>query len=168
MNCSHVLGLIDAGPFVEYPREHREAARRHALRCATCGPALRTSETITSRLAALPQPAPPRDLAPGVLARIARVDAPATAAVSPPIAARGASFRPFTAVAVLGAGTALVSGFLVPGASSIDVQSLGFARSSTGLVVMPATFAGALGLAGGLALYALGLFMPLASERRHD
>jgi hypothetical protein len=30
-----------------------------------------------------------------------------------------------------------------------------------GLVVMPATIAGAMGLAGGLALYALGLFMPL-------
>ena len=168
MNCSHVLGLIDAGPFADYPRAHREAARRHALQCATCGPALRASETMTAGLAALPQPAPPRDLAAGVLARIARLDPPATATVSTPIAARRASSRPFPALAVLGAGTAVAIGFMVPGASSIDVQSLGFARTGTGLVVMPATIAGALGLAGGLALYALGLFMPLALERRGD
>jgi membrane protein YqaA with SNARE-associated domain len=31
-----------------------------------------------------------------------------------------------------------------------------------GLVVMPATVAGAMSLAGSLALYALGLFLPLA------
>jgi hypothetical protein len=168
VNCSHVLGLIDAGPFADYPRVHREAARQHALRCATCGPALRASEAITARLAAVPQPAPPRDLAADVLARIARLDAAATAAGSAPLDARRASLHPFRAFAVLGAGTAVAIGFLVAGAASIDVQSLGFARTTTGLVVMPATIAGALGLAGGLALYTLGLFMPLASERRHD
>ena len=161
MNCSHVLGLIDAGPFADYPREHRDAARRHALSCPTCGPALLATETIDTGLAALPQPAAPRDLAANVMARIARIDELPIAGPAPAVA-RPSSLRWDPALAAVGAGTALAVGVLVSGVSPIDVQSLGFARTSTGLVVMPATIAGAMGVSGGLALYALGLFLPVA------
>lgn len=160
MNCSHVLGLIDAGPLANYPREHRDAARRHALGCPTCGAALLASEAIDTALAALPRPAAPRDLAAGILARIARMDELPSASLRATSVARASSLRWYPALAAVGAGTALAIGALVSG--PIDLQSLGFARTSMGLVVMPVTIAGAMGLAGGLALYALGVFMPLA------
>ena len=162
MNCAHVLALIDAGPFADYPRAHRDAARQHAISCPTCGPALIASETIDMGLAALPQPPAPRDLAAGVMARIARLDEPSTAFVNSRGVARPSSLRWYPALAAVSAGTALAIGVLSSGASPIDPQSLGFARTSMGLVVMPATIAGAMGLAGSLGLYALGLFLPLA------
>ena len=162
MNCSHVLGLIDAGPFADYPRQHRDAARRHALSCPTCGPALLASETIDMGLAGLPRPAAPRDLAAGVLARIARLDEPPAASVPAPGEARSSFLRGYPALAAVGAGAALAIGVLISGTPPIDPRSLGFARTSMGLVAMPATIAGAIGLAGSLALYALGLFLPLA------
>ena len=161
MNCSHVIGLIDASSFADYPRDHRDAARHHALSCPTCGPALLASEAIDAGLAALPQPAAPLDLAAGVLARIARVDELPTASVRAASVARSSSFRWYPALATVGAGTALAIGALASGASPIDLQSLGLARTSMGLVVMPVTIAGAIALGGGLALYALGLFLPL-------
>jgi hypothetical protein len=74
MNCDHVLGLIDAGPFADYPRAHLEAAWRHAGECATCGSALEASLVLTKELKVLARPAPPRELAPAVMARIARLD----------------------------------------------------------------------------------------------
>ena len=74
MTCTHVLGLIDAGPFADYPRAHLDAAWEHARQCATCGPALQAAAALTADLPALPQPAPPPDLAAAVLARIARID----------------------------------------------------------------------------------------------
>ena len=74
MTCAHVLGLIDAGDFADYPREHLEEAWRHARQCATCGPALEMASRFTSGLAALPQPAPPRELLAGVLADIERIE----------------------------------------------------------------------------------------------
>jgi hypothetical protein len=162
LNCSHVLGLVDAGPLADFPREHRDAARRHALSCPTCGAALLASETIDTALAALPQPAVPRDLAAGILARIARIDEPAPASVRAASASRVSSFRGYPSLAAVAAGAVLAIGVLASGPSPIEVQSLGFARTSMGLVVMPVTIAGAMGVAGGLALYALGLFMPLA------
>ena len=160
MNCAHVLGLIDAGPFADYPPAHRDAARRHAIGCPTCGPALLASETIDMGLAAMPQPAAPRDLAAGVMARIARMDERATESVSARDVARSASLRSYPAFAAVSAGTALAIGVLSSG--GIDLQSFAFARTSMGLVMMPATIAGAMGLAGSLGLYALGLFLPLA------
>ena len=46
----------------------------HARQCATCGPALEAAAALTADLAALPQPAPPPDLAAVVLARIAQIE----------------------------------------------------------------------------------------------
>ena len=82
MTCRHALDLIDAETFTDYPRAHLDAARQHARQCATCGPALEAATALTAGLVALPQPAPPPDLAAAVLARIARIEP------GPPLAAR--------------------------------------------------------------------------------
>ena len=76
MTCAHVLGLIDAAPFANYPAGHLDAAWDHARACATCGPALNAAAALTAGLARLPQPEPPAHLAAAVLARIARLDPP--------------------------------------------------------------------------------------------
>src|SRR5262245_63050940 len=73
MTCAHVLGLIDAGPFAEYPPEHFDAAREHARQCPTCGPALAVATSLQSELATLPEPEALPDLANFVMARIAQV-----------------------------------------------------------------------------------------------
>lgn len=59
MTCSQVLGLIDAGPFADYPPAHVDAAWQHARHCPTCGPALKTATALTAELGALPEPTPP-------------------------------------------------------------------------------------------------------------
>ena len=74
MTCRHVIDVIDAGPFVDHPGGHMEAARAHAGRCEACGRALQLSEALTAGLEAMPLPGPSRDLTQSVLARIATID----------------------------------------------------------------------------------------------
>ena len=74
MTCDHVLGLIDAGAFADYPRSHLDAARGHAHACATCGPALAAAGALSVELRRLSTPALPPTLAAGVLARVAQLD----------------------------------------------------------------------------------------------
>jgi hypothetical protein len=147
MTCTHVLGLIDAGPLADYPRAHLEAAWVHARQCATCGPALRASAALTTDLTALPHPRPPRDLTDGVLARIAQIDNARLAAD----AAREAGSAPWASDRSAWA--------TVPGA-------LATALVTGGLVVSPASTAGSLTVAAGLLLYVAGLFAPLDGRRR--
>jgi hypothetical protein len=138
MTCAHVLGLIDAGPFADYPREHLNAAWAHARQCATCGPALQAAHRLASDLAAWPQPVPPSDLAAGVLARIARLGD------EPPVRSRAHDWSP--PITVLGGLTAGVAIALStpPGASPLTWAPI---------------------LAAGLGVYAVGLFAPLAGKR---
>jgi len=166
MTCRHVLGLIDAGPFADYPRAHLDAAWQHARQCATCGPALGAAAALTADLSALPQPAPPPDLTAAVLARVAQI-APTTARAA---AARPAVTRDWsawaTAVGGVTAGFAIVWA-LPPGHwVSINIAPLSVGSMTTGLVTMPPTTTGALVLATGLALYVAGLFAPLSRRRR--
>ena len=170
MTCGHVLGLIDAGPFADYPRAHLDAAWQHARQCATCGPALAAVTAFATDLVALPQPAPPPDLAASVLARITRIDqahaARATAAMPETIAAF--STRDWSAwAAVLGglaAGLALVVSMPPGDTARIDIVSPGIRGMTAALVAMPSTTTGALGLAAGLVLYVAGLFAPLVQK----
>ena len=74
MTCAHVLGLIDAGPFADYPPAHLESAWQHARQCATCGPAMEAATSLTIDLAALPQVAASPELTTTIPARIARTD----------------------------------------------------------------------------------------------
>ncbi len=172
MTCRHVLGLIDAAPFADYPRAHLDAAWRHARQCPTCGPALEAGTTLTADLAALPYPAPPPDLAAAVLARIAQseptVPARGTAAVeaitSPSVPAVWPAWA--TAFGGLAAAiTAVVSTPLGRGAA-IDVPWLRPPALSAGLVPLPSITVTALMLACGLAIYVVGLFTPFDRSRR--
>jgi hypothetical protein len=163
MICTHVIGLIDAGPFVDYPRDHQEAARVHARNCATCGPALAASNAVTSRLRMMPNPVPARDLTTDILARVSAMEqatraVPATATVTAPAISR--------AVWVPASATALAATAIAASVASGDVSLLRVEPFSGGGLDMPSTGAGLVQLVTGLALYAFGLLVPLRSGRR--
>lgn len=171
MTCAHVLGLIDAGPFVAYPRGHMDAAWRHARECATCGPALEAATAITADLAALPQPGPSPEFSAAILARIAQAEQPEPVRLARAIPAtrRRSMGRQWSALAtVVGS---LVAGLVI----ALSIVAGDEARSSlmspriggmSGLVAMPSTIADALTLGAGLLLYAAGLFGPLRGRGR--
>lgn len=171
MTCAHTIGLIDAGPFIDCPRAHRDAAWRHARQCATCGPALEAAGGLTASLAALPQLAPPRDLTGDVLVRIARFEeaqvAPASAAM--PETRLRASTRDWSAWATtLGAlAAALAIVLSVPPGDGVPIDTVSSAVGglTAGPLAMPATTAGVLALTAGLVLYVAGLFAPLVRRR---
>ena len=167
MTCAHVLGLVDAGPFADYPRAHLDAAWEHARQCPTCGPALEAARALTADLAVLPEPVPLSNLRAAVISRIARAERGdairrplAMQPVSVVSAARGwAAWA--TAFGGLAAGLALVlSGDRVP----FDVLSVRFGWVAPGLVSLPSATVWALVLAAGLVLYVTGLFAPLAKS----
>lgn len=172
MTCRHVLGLIDAGPFADYPRAHLDAAWQHARHCPTCGPALEADAALTADLASLPYPAPPPGLAATVLARIAQSEPtdPALAAAatreatSPSILSAWPTWA--TALGGLGAGiTAVLSAPLDRGAA-IGVPWLPPPGLSAGFAAMPSSSLAALMLASGLGLYIIGLFTSFDRGRR--
>lgn len=168
MTCSHVLGLIDAGPFADYPAAHLEAAWRHASQCPTCGPALSASRALASHLAALAQPAPPPDLAAAVLARIARLEdrAAPLSAVSAGVRSATPAWPAWAAtLGALAAAVAIVLPMWREGAPLfIDAMSPGRLALVGGLVPLPDTFGDAAMLAGALVLYAAGLFAALGNR----
>ena len=165
MTCNHVIDLIDAGPFADYPRAHLEAAWQHARNCPTCGPALRSAEALTGDLRTLRQLAPPRDLAINVLARIAALEAKAAEAESvaaPSLVARSPDWR--TAVGAM-ASTAAVA-LAVAGEVSMPGSSSGGDGSGGWLIQMPAMTAGTLMLAACLVLYTAGLLVSAVERDR--
>jgi hypothetical protein len=163
MTCTHVIGLIDAGPFADYPPEHWEAARLHARQCATCGPAWAAADDVARNLRTIPNPAPARDLTTDVLARVSSVEqapstTPAITAVAGPATSR-ALWVPISA-------TALAAATVAASIASGDVSLFRVAPFSGGGPQMPPTGAGMVQLVTGLALYAFGLLAPLRSGRR--
>lgn len=161
MTCAHVLGLIDAGPFAEYPPEHLDAAREHARQCPTCGPALALATSLQSELGTLPQPEAPADLASIVMARIAQLpESDAVAATGRQAAVRPVRRRDWTpTVTALGG---LVAGLAMILTMPSGVEGLGgfvTPRLSGGaLATMPATAPAALAIGAGLVVYIVGLF----------
>ena len=172
MTCAHVLGLIDAGPFADYPRAHLDAAWQHARQCATCGPALKAAAVLTADLAALSRPAPPPELAAAVLARIARIEQahadPTVAAMPEATALSG--IRDWSAWATtlggLGAGLAIVLSTPLRETAPIDIALPRVRGIAAGLVAIPSTTIGTLVLAAGLMLYVAGLFAPIGDRNR--
>jgi hypothetical protein len=180
MTCTHVLDLIDAGPFADYPRTDLDAAWEHARHCGTCGPAWQAATALTTDLSALPQPAPPPHLAAVVLARIAQLDPPSLPLEKRSFGATDASVMretrapssprewPAWATSLGGIAAGLVivlsmpSGVEVP----IDLASPRVGGLTTGLVPMPSTTTGAVALAAGLVLYVAGLFAPFRGRTR--
>lgn len=163
MTCSHVLGLIDAGPFADFSRAHIDAAWRHARACASCGAALRASRTLTRDLAALPQLTSPPDLAAAVLAQVARVD---EERARPPFRATSRKrWWPGWAVATgafASAAMVLATTWRHGGALS-GVTAPGPRGVADGLGPMPDTILGVGVLTACLTLYALGLFATVSS-----
>jgi hypothetical protein len=154
MTCTHVLGLIDAGPFADYPRAHLEAAWQHARQCPTCGPALETATQLTADLHALAHPATPPDLARGVLARVAQVDEKHAAPVGVAPEANRLSVGDWSIWASAG-------GLMTASAMAGSMPAAGGMRI---LIESPATQALVLG--AGLILYVAGLFTPLGRKGR--
>ena len=171
MTCRHVLDLIDAGPFADYPRARLDAAWEHAHHCVTCGRALEAAAALTTDLAALPRPAPPPDLAAIVMARIARIEQADPVHGTAMMADRKARSRTrdrsaWVALVGLAAGMAIVLLTPLGDAPSLDF-ALPMVRGITGaLVVVPLTTTGMLALASGLVLYGAALWAPLADRRR--
>jgi hypothetical protein len=160
MNCSHVLGLIDAGPLADYPAAHLDAAWRHARACATCGPALEAATALTAALTALPHPVQPRDLEAIVMAHIARIEKDVEMAAAGAVAAKReqaprSRVWPACATTVggLASGLAIVVAMHPVGLASPRVGAM-----TASLVAMPPFGAWALVLAAGLLLYVAGLF----------
>jgi len=157
MTCMHVLDLIDAGPFADYPRAHLDAAWQHARQCPTCGPALEAARTLEADLAVLRQLAPPADMTASILARVARIEDVQSAA---PSRSRDWSFWP--AIVSLVVGLTIVLSML-PAPVHIALFRTGSMTSA--LVAMPPTRAEVLAVAAGLVLYAAGLFGALGISR---
>jgi hypothetical protein len=171
MTCAHVLALIDAGPFADYPAAHLETAWAHARGCATCGPALSASATLGTDLARLPQPEPPAHLTAAVLARIARLDPPRPlrALATPAQAAVRVSSWQDRAAALTGvaaAGVVMLSVALGDG-PALDVTSPRIGAVS-GLLPLASTNTSWAVLAVSLVVYLIALFVPLrvAEPRR--
>ena len=123
---------------------------------------------LTTKLSALPHPAPSRDLRRAVLARIAQIEqayaAPASEAAGQ---ATAPSFRrgwPVWATALGGvaAGVAIALSMPLGEGVPIDLALPGIGAVKAGLVPMPSETTGSLVLAASLALYVAGLF---GSER---
>jgi hypothetical protein len=169
MTCSHVLDVIDAGPFADVPHEYLEAARQHAHDCANCGAALATSKALTAELTSLAQPAAPPDLAAAVMADIARLEQryPVPAGRSSrkdPAGTRGWSAWTTAAGGVAGGLATVLS---TPGGnaalSNIALLKVGV-MAGGGVGTPPTTSVIVLGAA--LVLYAAGLFASISARRR--
>jgi hypothetical protein len=165
MTCRHVLGLIDAGPFADYPAAHLDAAWAHADNCSACGPALRASRVLTSQLRVLAQPSVPSHVATTVMARIARLEAPILdqAARSSTAAVRSTG----VGWTVWGAAACLTAGFVVVATlygSTVTVWP-GWTFRPTMQELAASSPAALAAPACGLVVYVIGLLMPLRRNR---
>ena len=171
MTCTHVLDIIDAGPFADCSRTQLDAAWEHARNCGTCGLALQAATALTTNLPALPQPVPPPYLSTVVLARIAQLDhthsndASVMREKSAPSSTRE---WPAWTTSLGGIAAGLVIVLSMPPAVvvPIDLASPRVGGFTTGLVPMPSTTMGAVVLAAGLVLYVAGLFAPFRDRSR--
>ena len=174
MTCAHVLGLIDAGPFADYSSAHRAAAWAHARHCATCGPALQASKAMTVDLTALPQPAPPPELAASVMARIARIPQPMTSHAgaleleTPRVAKPRDSWAWAPAASVLSATLAIVLLFQSGDAARDGLWSARTPSLTAGVLAMPELTGETFALVACLLVYAAALFAPLERRRTND
>lgn len=165
MTCRHVLGLIDAGPVVDYPTAHLEAAWRHADGCATCGPALRLARAVTGQLRGLALPSAPSSVATTVMARIARLEMPAVREDAPLPSSHSRPVRVgwngWVSAACLTAGVLAVGA--TSGARTVGQLTWLFQPGFPDLIAASSVTAVALTL--GLVSYLVGLMMPLWQRR---
>jgi hypothetical protein len=176
MTCLHVLGLIDAGPFVDFSRAQMEAALAHARECQTCRLALEASEALAGDLAALPQPAAPPGLAGSILAGIEAVDRARAAAGGEDQRARrphrlpGLSDWSAWSTALGGSVAGLILVTSMPRVHEVLVTWVPTADNAmmTGWLEEPPGFAGGVVLAAGLLLFVVGLLASIGDRNRPD
>jgi hypothetical protein len=175
MTCTHVLGVIDAGPFVDVPRAQLEAARAHARECRTCRAALEASVLLSVDLAALPEPAAPPELAASILRRIEGVDRARAAAEAERAAERPRSLsglRDWTAwsTAFGGsvAGLSLVLSMPRVHDALAEWPQTADSRVVASLLEQGPGIAGGVVLVAGLLLFAAGLLAPVSDGGRPD
>jgi len=162
MTCAHVLGLIDAGPFADYPQEHLDAARAHAQGCPTCGPALEAATVLTAELRALPGPDAPGNLASIVMAQIAQLPEPGSAVAAAAVQ-RPDWAQALTLIGGLAAGLALIL-TMPTGAEALgDFVTPRFGAAGP-LATVPSSAPAALAIGAGLLLYVRGLFGPVRAD----
>ena len=162
MTCTHVLGLIDAGPVADYPRAHLEAAWAHARVCATCGPAMAMAAALTAQLQSLVGPVTP-DLSARVMARIEAAEC--ERASMPAVDERTADARGWPAWATALGGLTTTAGMMWSMAESA-APIAGVTPRAGGmltLLAMPSTVTAACVIVCGLGLYLTGLFRPVVS-----
>ena len=161
MTCAHVLGLIDAGPFADYPQEHLDAARAHARASPTSGPALAAATVMTAELRALPGHDAPGDLASIVMARIAQLPEPGSAVAAATVR-RPDWAQTLTVLGGLVAGVALIL-TMPTGAEALgDFVTPRF--SAGALATVPSSGPAVLAIGAGLLLYVTGLFGPVRAD----
>ena len=168
-----MLGLIDAGPFADYPSAHLAAAWEHATGCPTCGPARQAANAITAELTALPQPVLPSGLAESVMARIARIPEPMVANTSTRLresANAAHTDDSWSWTPVLGALSATLAIVLLAASGDVVRSDLWSLRTPSlrRLLTMPELNAGMLGLVACLLVYIAALFPTLHSRRVSD
>jgi hypothetical protein len=163
MTCTHVLDLIDAGPFADCAPAHRDAAWAHARTCATCGPALQTMTMLAAALPALSAPGASSDFTSGVLARVAAIDDGAPARRVSETALAGS--HPLGDISVWIAAIAALAAICVV-ATAAGPAAAGAVRLSLFTRDAPVSAfsasPGSLAIIISLALYIAGLFAPLA------
>ena len=169
MTCTHVLGLIDAAPFADYPRAHLDAAWDHARTCATCGPALKAATALGSELSALPPVQAPSAMTASIMARVARLE-PVEAAADRHAVPAGKPVPRFTAglpTWSVALGTILAAVVLnSEGPDGVGAWSR-FAPLAIGPMDMPTTATAGVLLFVGLLIYAGGLFGQVR-DRTHE
>ena len=175
MTCLHVLGLIDAGPFVDFSRAQMEAALAHARECQTCRLALEASEALAGDLAALPQPPAPPGLTASILAGIETVDRARAAAEAERTAERPRSLsglRDWTAWATAFggsvAGLSLVLSMPRVHDALAEWLQTADSRVVANLLEQGPGIVGGVVLMAGLLLFAAGLLAPVSDEGRPD
>jgi hypothetical protein len=166
MTCTHVLGLLDAGPFADWPPAHLDAAREHARQCATCGPALRAATALPATLAALPQVSAPTDLAGAVMAGLHRIEdaARGTATDRPVVIAASVRAWPAWAAALGGLASGLAMAMRTY-ATLAEAARTAAGGAMAGLLSIPPPVWGVV-LGAGLLVYAAGVFAPVAGRTR--
>lgn len=165
MTCRHVLGLIDAGPFADYPAAHLAAAWAHASSCATCGQALRASHALTDQLRGLAQPPAPSSTAITVMARIARLDTPVVSQDAPlrsgPVRRVRVGWNGWASAACLTAGVLTVT--VGGGARGLGQVTWSLRPGFEDLLAVSSVTLVAVTL--GLASFLVGLMMPVWRRR---
>jgi predicted anti-sigma-YlaC factor YlaD len=166
MTCNQIRELIDLVPHNQHRPQTRHIIEAHAQSCEYCQSALAAEASLAAMLHELPETRTPSNTASIVLARIAVIDEQRAeaAAKRAPAAARHATWRPWTALAGLGAMLVIHLQATVGEQVGFNLLSpiIGFEQGGvlTGVYSAPV----ALGFAVALSSYLAGVFSAIRTD----